>query len=71
MESEDDKVITLSQAAKTLNLSARLLRREAKKGKLKATLHISDLGVPVYKTTMRDVKEWRRALKMGRPRKNS
>lgn len=66
---QEDELITLSQAARELKLSPRLLRREAMKGRLKATLTQSDLGIPVYRTTMRDVMEWRKSIKKGRPTK--
>lgn len=67
---QEDELITLAKAARTIGLSHSLLRREARLGKLKAMLTESDLGVPVYKTTMRDVLEWRGKVKMGRPRKH-
>lgn len=68
--SSEDEMLTLAKAAKAIGLSPRLLRRAAQRGRLKTTLIETEFG-PVYKTTLRDVEEWRKSIKWGKPSKKS
>jgi hypothetical protein len=68
---KDGEMITLSVASKRTGVPRSTLRYAARTGRLKATLIETELGVPVYKTTIEAVLEFERTLKVGRPRKKT
>lgn len=68
---DTDEMITLATAAQKTGIPRSTLRYAARTGRLWAKLEQTELGVPVYKTTLEAAVEYGRTLKVGRPRKKA
>lgn len=68
---EPEELMTLKELSRRTGIPARTLRHAAKTGKLRAQRDETPIG-PVYRTTMRAVKEWQADPNAHRqPKKNT